>query len=469
MQNFSQILLEARNQNKNVSSVLTPDMIDKYVTTVKKQLPHNIQDVIYLTKKYNLLDGNTLREILDSSKSTLHKYVSEFVTLDELIDLQKQLLALKQNIRLLPQFQTSEEREEFYAGKIHADDLTVDLSTTAGRNAAAKQYMPLVNKIANDFVGKCSFDRAELISIGMHGLAEAINDYDPEKMPDKTFKTYAAYRIWQGITTDISKYSHDLSGTSWYANKKYGDQLDAVSIDSLMSTDDEGNYSNDHIAALGVSDDLRWIDLPKSEQEYWETLFKLLESKFSVKECNIFYRYFGLGEFWGKKEKSKDIAKSYGMSEGNIRNSIINKMLRFIKSDSKTRNILQSIQTIYNESLMRDLIYFTEKQAIYEALISDDMFILLEELNRWRNKDVLKNTVNNALECLTRDENTYIKKCLKEGFMFIDDTYKKNKQTITKFLSYIYPTEVFTKLSDVTIIEYITELSDTFKEFKIKW
>lgn len=469
MQNFSQILLEARNQNKEVSSVLTPEAIDEYVTKVKRQLPRNIQDIIYLTKKYNLLDGAQLREIMNSSKSTLQRHVTDLVTLDELIELQKQLLALKQNVRLLPQFQTNEEREELYAGKIHASDLTIDLSTPAGRNAAAKLYMPMVYKIANDFVGKCSFDRAELIAIGMHGLAEAMHDYKPNIMQGKTFRTYAAYRIWQGIITDVNKYSHDLSGTSWYATKHHGDQLDAVSIDSLLGKDDDEGYSTDHIAALGASDDLRWIDLPKSEQEYWESLYKLIESKFSVKECNIFYRYFGLGEFWGKKEKSKDIAKSYGMSEGNIRNSIINKMLKFLKSDPKARNILQSLQTIYSESLMRDLIYYTDKQSIYEALINDDMFILLEELNRWRNKDVFKSTVTNALENMSREEATYIRKCLKEGFVFIDSSYMKNKKTIIKFLSVIYPTETFMRMSDVAIIEHITELANVTKEFDIEW
>lgn len=469
MQNFSQILLEARNQNKEVSSVLTPEDVDEYVAKVKRQLPRNIQDIIYLTKKYDLLDGTKLRDVMNSSKSALQKLANELISLDELLDLQKQLLALKQNIRLLPQFQTNEEREELYAGKIHASDLTIDLSTPTGRNAAAKLYMPMVYKIANDYVGKCSFDRAELIAIGMHALAEAINDYDPSKMQGKTFKTYAAYRIAQGIITDINKYSHDLSGTSWYAVKNHGDQLDAVSIDQLVGKDDEDGYSTDHISALGAPDDLRWIDLPKSEQEYWESLYKLIDAKFSVKECNIFYRYFGLGEFWGKKEKSKDIAKSYGMSEGNIRNSVINKMLKFLKSDPKAHNILQSLQTIYNESLMRDLIYLTDKQAVYEALISDDMFILLEELNRWKNKDVFENTISNALDKMSRNDTTYIKKCLKEGFAFIDDSYMKNKKIIVEFLSYIYPTEIFTRMSDVAIIEHITELADMTKEHKIEW
>ena len=96
-----------------------------------------------------------------------------------------------------------------------------------------------------------------------------------------------------------------------------------------------------------------------------------------------------------------------GMSEGNIRNSIINKMISFLKKDKRAMDILMDIQDIYNESLMIELIGFS-KEEIVETLINDDMFILLEELNQWKNKDSLYNALKLALSSLNKDENIYI-------------------------------------------------------------
>lgn len=465
MQNFSQIVTEYRERTNYDSVSLLSSEINKYMTKVKKQLPKAVQDIIYQISKYEF-SGEKLQQIKDASSKGLQVISNETgVSVDVLHDIQKQLNSLKNNIRLLPQFQTPEERAAIESGKIDATDLTIDLSTSTGRNNVAKMYTPIVYKIVNQYVGKSSLDRAALISAGMSGLAEAMNDFDPSKT-DKPFKSYAAYRIQQAILNDINEYSHSLSGTNWYASQKYADRLDAVSLDSLSKDDDE--FSLDHIASLGVSDDHRWIDLTKDEQEYWKTLYKIIDSKFSTRDCNIFYRYFGLGEFWGKKEKSKDIAKSYGMSEGNIRNSVINKILKFLRDDPKCKNILSPLLAIYSESIMKDLVYLDNKQAIYDALISDDTFILLEELNRWNNKDVFKRSIINALNGLSVDDALYITQCIERGFEYIDDTYKKHKNIIIGFLKFLYPTESFNKLSDVAIIEYITDISNIAKDYKIK-
>ena len=78
-----------------------------------------------------------------------------------------------------------------------------------------------------------------------------------------------------------------------------------------------------------------------------------------------------------------------GMSEGNIRNSVINKIIAFLKKNDKAMEILSDIQDIYNESLMIEMVGF-ERDMIIETLVNDDMFILLEELNRWGDKNVFK-------------------------------------------------------------------------------
>lgn len=468
MQNFSQILQESRKTRKDETYVVTSAEIEEYVNKLKRQLPKEVQAVIYLTDKYGILSRETLEDILNASSGEL-KSMADKMSLDiaVLTDLQKQLQALKNNIRLLPQYQSQAERDAIKAGRIIASDLTLDFESERGRNMIAKMYTPIVHKIANQYKGSSSLDYAALVSAGMLGLAEAIKDFDPDKT-DKPFKTYAAYKIQQAILDDMNELSHSLSGTNWYATKKYGDKLDAVSIDSLLGKDDD-EYNIDHLAALGVTDDHRWIDITKDEREYWDDLYKLIDKKFTVRECNIFYRFFGLKDFWGKKEKSKDIAKSYGMSEGNIRNSIINKMLKYLLQDPKAREILDTLRTIYDVSLMRECIYFTDKQAIYETLISDDMFILLEELTKWNSSKVFKNSISNALNNLSAEDALYMIRCLNEGFSFVDTSYKKHKNIIITFLRYLYPTENFARLSDVSIIEYVVELSNISKEYKIQW
>ena len=51
MQKFTNLISEARNRiNYDSVSLLTSE-ITKYINKVKKEIPKNVQDVIYLTQK----------------------------------------------------------------------------------------------------------------------------------------------------------------------------------------------------------------------------------------------------------------------------------------------------------------------------------------------------------------------------------------------------------------------------------
>ena len=465
MKLFSNIIEESRERKNYDSISLLSSEINQYMQKVKA-LPKSVKDVLYITQKYNITSGETLQDILDAKRKDLEKLSSELsISIEVLDDLQKQLKGLKRNIRLLPHFQTEAERKEIEAGKLAQDDLTIDLKTDAGRNAAAKQYTPLVFKIANSFIGKSKLDRAELISAGMIGLAQAINDYNKEKS-NMSFKSYAAFMISYAIQNDIRDHGFALTGYNWDAIKNTdAEKLYATSIDSLYKDDDDS--SNDHLSFLGIEDDDKWLDVSKDTEKYFQALYKVLDNKFSARDCDIFYRFYGLN---GRaKEKSKDIAKSYGMSEGNIRNSVINKMLTFIKKEPKLRSVLQALQRTYYESVMKDLVYLTSKEQIYESLINDDMIILLEELNRWNNKNDFRSSITNILSQCSIDDTKYIIECLEKGFEFIDNTFKKHKKLLIFFLSNLYPTNNIAKSSDVAIIDAMVDLSNVSKEFDIKW
>lgn len=457
MNNFTELLKESK-KNYDSGSLLSSE-INQYLNKVNKIIPKHVQQVIYLTQKFGLLDANSIEEIKKAGKSTLNKLAEKYnIPVGEIESLWKSLKELKSNIKLLPQFQSQHEREALQLGKLSMDDLTIDLDTQQGRNAATKIYMPLVYKIVSQYVGKSSLSRQELMSAALQGFTDAMNDWRRDEEDGKkrtSFKTYAGFRVQQQILNDINEFSHTLSGTNWYAAKNYGDKLDGISIDGLPR-DNDGDFKQDHLSLLGMEDRVN----SKDDDKKWEILYKLIENYFKQRDVDIFYRYFGLKGY--KREKSKDIAKSMGMSEGNIRNSVINKIIGFLKKDKRAIEILSDIQDIYNESLMVELIGFT-KEEILEALVNDDMFILLEELNMWKNKNVFENAMYSSLVKMD-DADDIIIDILKGDFEYLDSNYKKNKKQILKFLQSMYPTTSFKGKTDVYILELMQELQNYYKK-----
>ena len=452
MRKFSQLIGEGAQ--KDSLSILQSE-ITTYINKVKAQLSVNIQKIIYATQKYDLTSAAQIDEIRFASKSKLKDLVDKFnIPLDELIGLWEMLKQAKKQIRLLPQYQSESERAELEAGRLSMDDLTIDLTTTQGRNAASKMYMPVVLKIVNTYVGKSRLDKHSLMSAALEGMVSAMNDWKKEPKGDErtvSFKSYLVARVRQQILNDIDWYGHSLSGTNAYASKKHGSALlDAVSLDSIPTDDD---FIQDRVTALGVE--------PEGEKyDAWESLYKLIEKTFSVRDVDIFYRFFGLNG--RKREKSKDIAKSYNMTEGNIRNSVLNKMLKWLRTNSRAAEILSDIQDMYTEALMCDMLLFSKNQ-IMEHLASDDVYILLEELNRWKNKSIFDNALQRALKATQLPE---IEQMLAGGFNEIDDNLKKYKQQIITFLSCMYPSEKFSNRSDVELIEYMQEISNAYKKYK---
>ena len=162
-----------------------------------------------------------------------------------------------------------------------------------------------------------------------------------------------------------------------------------------------------------------------------------------------------------EKEKSKDIAKMYGMSESNIRNSAINKIIAFLKKDKGALELLMDLKESYNESLMIEL-FRCDKETILERLSNDDIYILLEEITKWNNKDVFKRALNASLP----SNNDIILDILNGGFEEVDNNIKKYRKDIIAFLNNMYPTENFIRKTDVDLIEYMMELQEIYKKYK---
>lgn len=449
------------NEAAKYSSIdsLTIDDIQQYLDTVKKRIPEQISNIIYLTIKYELKSQNDIDTIKNANKGQLNKLAFKYkMSEDEIVSLWEILKTLKANIRLLPQYQTTSERKAFMNGKLDMSDITIDLETSAGRNACAKQYMKMVHKIVNGYVGSSRLGKPELMSAGLQGFTDAMNDWrkngDESTVP---FKTYAAYRIKQQILNDINSYSYSMK-TNWYGISKMGSTLlSTVSLDGMIN--DEGDFKSDHLKALGSED--KNFNLTYTEEYNWNALYKLIESKYKQRDIDVFYRYFGLKGY--QKEKGKDIAKSLGISPSMI-TGIVNSILSTLKKDSKAMDILLDLQSSYNESLMFDIMNFN-KDMMIESILSDNTFILLEELTRWSDKKVYTNTINDILNNLEKSEEKIIKDILSKDFDYLDSHLKSHKKIIVKFLGLVYPTDSFTRKSDVSILEYMIELMDLYKKY----
>lgn len=75
----------------------------------------------------------------------------------------------------------------------------------------AKQYTPLVYKIATNFnakSGKGILDYDDLLQAGMLGLLDAIEKYNPNNKHKAQFQTYASFRIRGAILEQFRIFNH---------------------------------------------------------------------------------------------------------------------------------------------------------------------------------------------------------------------------------------------------------------------
>lgn len=457
---FTNIVAINEAAKRITNEVLSPEDITTYLDAVKKSIPEQVADTIYLTAKYRLTSQKDVDDVRNANKSQLNKLAFKHKMSEvEIEDLWDALKSLKSNLRLLPQYQTASERSAFMNGKLLMSDITIDLDSSSGRNACAKQYMPMVHKIVNTYVGQSRLSKPELMSAALQGFADAMNDWrkngDDSAVP---FKTYAAYRVKQQILNDINTHSYSVK-TNWYGVKKMGSSmLNALSLDG-MPKDEDGEFKQDRLKFLGNDPN---YNLTPAEQDNWDELFKIIENTFKQRDIDIFYRYFGLKGH--NKEKGKDIAKSLGISPQLVVNVVKEVVLKTLKKNPKAMEILTDLCTSYNESLMVDLLHL-DKGMMVETILSDDMFIMLEELTRWSNKEVYINTIDGVLDTLDDHERKLIIDMLSNDFEHLDKLFKTNRKLIVKFLGLVNPTDSYSRKTDVAILEYMSEIADLYKKY----
>lgn len=195
------------------------------------------------------------------------------------------------------------------------------------RNELAKQYVPLVKKIVNQFSKKCALDYDEIESFAWEGFTIAMNTYDPEKSK-MTFTSFVGYGIRNAILSGISSTQSTIA-VSYYIRKKMNETGGVVPTTVSI----EKNFENeDHLDALGL------VDEDFVYEDPWQMLIKKLKNNFSEENVDTFCSVYGLDGH--KVEKCKEIAQRMNVS-GSLITKRIKKMIEFIKNDKELSNALR--------------------------------------------------------------------------------------------------------------------------------
>ena len=473
---FFSSILEAKTREITIE----PEKLRSYVEKYGKKLPQDILFILNYALKYNLYTSTVFDEIMSASKSALKKIAVEYnIPEVELNDLWRMLTGLGQAKKQLPFYQSKREFEGALSGKKDLEDLSLDLTTEKGRAAAVKQYMPLIQKIVHQYENKSSFSREELLSSALEGFTLAMNDYqspdenyidtgdatdmdtaEAVKQKGQTFKQYAAYRIKYKILDDMNNLSRTVRLPKGQIKKNAetnpSANFNSQSIDIMMSDDPDAVSQADRMKELSVAPE----KVSPDEEKSWKKIFAIIDQKFTVKQASIFYKVFGLNGF--EKKTGVEVAKELGCTKAYI-SKVVKQVTTFLRDDQRTNELLQELQDMYTESLILKN-YNHGNINLMEVLVQDDIYMLLTEMNRWAKPDALRKDIDLILSDYDHVSRNFIKDCLEQGFEYLDANYRKNKKLIVHFLEGLYPTESFTKKSDVYILEMMNDIINQIKK-----
>lgn len=209
------------------------------------------------------------------------------------------------------------------------------------KNNLVKQYEPLVNKITKQFVDKVHISWDDVKSMAYEGLAIAMKTYDPERST-MTFMQFAGFAIRNNILTSLNNELRTVK-LSAYAQKKAVERGEAVfnSISLDLSVKDTPKDASNFPGGPKKND---WSNLVAEAKfddgDVFETLYSKLEDNLPMRDCEIFYRTFGLKDY--DEQKGKDIADYFGISRSLV--SIkLKTVISFIQKDDELVEILSNL------------------------------------------------------------------------------------------------------------------------------
>ena len=203
-----------------------------------------------------------------------------------------------------------------------------------------RQYEPLINKLTKQFTSQVKIDWDSVKSMAYEGFVLAMMNYDDERSK-LSFKQFAGWSIRNNILSCLDKELRTVS-MSAYAQKKAQEHGEAtfnsVSL-SVISGEDSVNGDGEDRGGrefkYGVYERDKF-----SDGDTFEYLYSRLEEKFPERDCEMFYRSFGLKGF--NDEKGKDIAAHFGVSEGLVSQKI-KKIIEFIRHDNDLLEMMTNL------------------------------------------------------------------------------------------------------------------------------
>lgn len=470
MKHFSKILLESVNSN---TFAITNDEFETYKKIIEttKRSKAFLKLLWIISQNPELFNKEVMENFIKG------KNVSKTISEQTAKDIIKLCKAIGDESRILPQMLTASQREALINKKIEVEDLMLDLESQKGRETIIKKYGALIEKLIRQYVDKCPLSKEDLRSAAMVGLINAMNTYkNPEELEKlgKTgkmnFTSYAAFCIKHQIIEDITNYGTDVKISRYYQNKLKDEGesvMREISIDNTLFNDD-GDKAANLDTFFGLADDDTQIDNYEKEDIY-KKLFKYIESKFSTRDCIILYKTWGVNGY--KREKVKDIAKELGISSPAVVQAC-NRIIKFISTDKYCKNLYKDLlESLTDDYVVGKMIEVCNesKQSFIESFIFDDLYILLESVNKWNSKDKFMNTVNNATKQQCIQDAKYLFN-LMSGEQLIDKkTILSNKGTVEMFLDAMFPDKSFKDAEIELLMDEMSTLKTISDNFNIKW
>lgn len=470
----------------NNEYLLTPQGMEQFLIQKGNDLPKNVKPIVEWMKKYKILEKETVEDLFVMSVGKQKSLAKQLgMPEDEMLAMVKELRKMGLERNLLPMLMDQETREDYITGNKNNDDLMLDLVSEKGRAAIVKQYTPLINKIVNQYVGKTSLDKSELLSAAFEGLVAAMNEYrkpsreieakndivDKEETKKKkrgSFLEYAAYRMKYKILDDINNYSRTvrIPGSTMNRHKddeKWNSMGNTTSIDvTFNGSEEEGRLElADKLADLQVSpEELKLGNEEAANAATAEKIYKMIENKFNQKHCTVFYKTFGLKGF--TMMRPSEVAKEMGISNANV--SMINKRIAtFLKTTPGAQPLLKALLVNCMESIFVDNMN-KSKQEITEALRGNDMYILFEDLTKWNEPSILESKLKTTLDEYDAETVEFLIDCFNQGIEKVEEEYQENKKLFVHFLEMMNPTQSFQKKQDLYILNEMETLIDLYKK-----
>lgn len=202
----------------------------------------------------------------------------------------------------------------------------------AERETYARQYTPLVYKIANQNRDKTPLAYEDVLGFGFEGLTDAMNTY--KENSGQTFLQYAAWRIYYFIMNGTNREGHIVQFSDYQQKKAKAEGRSTYIYQPIVSKVDENGDEHWNIPEPSIDPNKQ--DVGKA----LEDIRCFVKSHFTKRDADIFFQTFGLGV---KDDVPRvQIAKQYKVSSAAI-TYVNQRIIKAIKEDDALREELEDL------------------------------------------------------------------------------------------------------------------------------